>query len=114
MKQLIQYIVFIFLVCNTWGNSLYAQSKTIRVAAIGNSITYGAGFDNPKHDSYPGQLQELLGKKYLVGNFGHSGATLLKKGHNPYFKTEEFKKAVDFNADIAIIHLGINDTDPRT
>ena len=85
----------------------------IKVACIGNSVTFGAGLSNPQLESYPAQLQQLLGSTYQVENFGRNGATLLKKGHNPYYKTEEFKKALAFKADIAIIHLGLNDTDPR-
>lgn len=85
----------------------------IKVACIGNSVTFGAGLTNPQLDSYPAQLQQLLGSAYQVENFGRNGATLLKKGHNPYHKTEEFQQALAFNADIAIIHLGLNDTDPR-
>jgi sialate O-acetylesterase len=85
----------------------------IKVACIGNSVTYGAGLRNPQLDSYPAQLQILLGSAYQVENFGRNGATLLKKGHNPYYKMKEFTKALAFNADIAIIHLGLNDTDPR-
>lgn len=90
-----------------------AANKPIKVACVGNSITAGYLLKDSKKDSYPSVLQRLLGDKYQVGNFGHSGATLLNKGHRPYTKTEEFKAAVDFNADIIIIHLGLNDTDPR-
>ena len=89
----------------------YAQK--IKVACIGNSVTAGYLLSNPQSQAYPAQLQQLLGDKYLVGNFGHSGATLLKKGHNPYYKTKAFNDALNFRADIAIIHLGLNDTDPR-
>ncbi len=91
----------------------YAQDKIIKVACIGNSVTYGYGLADREHNSYPAQLQQLLGEKYQIGNFGHSGATLLKKGHNPYNKTSEFTDAIAFKPDIAIIHLGLNDTDPR-
>lgn len=90
-----------------------SPSEPIKVASIGNSVTYGAGISDRENNSYPSQLQKMLGRNYLVGNFGRNGATLLKKGHNPYYKTEEFKKAIDFKADVAIIHLGLNDTDPR-
>lgn len=89
-----------------------AQEK-IRVACVGNSVTYGYGINNRQQNCYPAQLQKLLGEKYEVGNFGHSGATLLKKGHNPYWKKEEFERAKAFQADIVVIHLGLNDTDPR-
>jgi sialate O-acetylesterase len=92
---------------------LSAQSTVIKVACIGNSVTYGYGHKNPQVTSYPAVLQQLLGENYAVKNFGHSGATLLRKGHNPYNKTKAFADAVAFAPDIAIIHLGLNDTDPR-
>ena len=89
------------------------RQKTIRVACIGNSITYGTGIVDRTNDSYPSQLQRLLGSNYQVGNFGKPGATLLYHGHRPYVKQEEFKEAIAFKGDIAVMHLGINDTDPR-
>jgi len=92
---------------------LCAQTGVIKVACVGNSVTYGYGLTNPAQESYPAQLQKLLGSKYQVLNFGHSGATLLKNGHNPWYKTPEFKELIASKPDIAIIHLGLNDTDPR-
>lgn len=90
-----------------------AQNEKLKVACIGNSVTYGYGLKSPEKESYPAVLQNLLGASYKVGNFGFSGSTLLKKGHKPYFKTDAFAKAMAFKADIAIVHLGLNDTDPR-
>ena len=92
--------------------ALFAQ-KQIKVACIGNSITYGSGLADPKTQSYPSQLQQLLGESYEVGNFGKPGATLLNKGHRPYMEQSEYKDALAFAGDIVVIHLGINDTDPR-
>ena len=92
--------------------TLFCQ-QPIKVACIGNSVTYGYGHENPDSTSYPSQLAIMLGDDYEVGNFGKSGATLLRKGHRPYNEQEEFKKALEFAPDIAIIHLGLNDTDPR-
>ena len=89
-----------------------AQEK-IKVACIGNSVTYGYGHKEPSKTSYPSQLQQMLGDKYEVRNFGHSGATLLSKGHRPYINLPEYKAALEFAPDIAVIHLGLNDTDPR-
>lgn len=85
----------------------------IKVACIGDSVTEGAGLNNPDTDAYPSQLQMLIGETYEVRNFGRSGATLLQKGHNPYLESEQFQKALDYRPDIAVIHLGLNDTDPR-
>ena len=91
-------------------SSIFGQ--TIKIACVGNSVTYGMGIENPE-ERYPAQLQVMLGDEYEVGNFGHSGATLLKNGYRPYWNLPEFKEALDFEADIVIIHLGLNDTDPR-
>lgn len=87
--------------------------QPVRVACVGNSITYGTGIADREHFSYPVQLQHMLGNGYVVGNFGKPGATLLYKGHRPYVEQTEFKEALRFKGDIAVIHLGINDTDPR-
>lgn len=91
---------------------LFAQ-KPVKVACVGNSITYGSGIADREKDSYPVKLQQMLGDKYLVDNFGKPGATLLNKGHRPYMQQKEFKDALAFAGDIVVIHLGINDTDPR-
>ena len=90
----------------------WAQNK-IKVACIGNSVTYGMTHKNPAETSYPTQLQQMLGDGYEVRNFGHSGATLLSKGHRPYINLPEYNAALEFAPDIAVIHLGLNDTDPR-
>lgn len=86
----------------------------VKVACVGNSITYGLKIADRERNSYPAQLARLLGDDYEVGNFGHSGATLMEKGFNPYISHPEYVAALEFNPDIVVIHLGINDTDPRT
>ena len=108
MKKQLLFISALVLGSLGWG-----QQKTIKVACVGNSITYGYGIENREQNSYPSVLQRLLGKGYKVGNFGHSGATLLSKGHRPYIQQEEYQKALAFAGDLVVIHLGINDTDPR-
>jgi sialate O-acetylesterase len=102
----------VFLLCLSSYFS-HAQNAPIKIACIGNSVTFGLTHKNPQLTSYPSQLQKSLGEKYHVKNFGHSGATLLRKGHNPFYKTKEFEEALSFHPDIAVIHLGLNDTDPR-
>lgn len=94
------------------GVSLHAK---IKVACVGNSITFGLTLPDSTREalSYPGRLQTMLGDNYEVGNFGHSGSTLMRHGHRPYFDVPEFKEALAMDADIVVIHLGINDTDPR-
>ncbi|WP_214226555.1 GDSL-type esterase/lipase family protein [Pedobacter sp. B4-66] len=104
-------LIFLLLLLMPFG--LFSYSQTVKVACIGNSVTFGYGLKDPGTESYPSVLQGLLGQKYEVKNFGLSGATLLKKGHRPYFKTKQFEDAMAFKPDIAIVHLGLNDTDPR-
>ena len=87
-----------------------AYAKKTRVACVGNSITYGAFIDNRDKWSYPAQLQAYLGDDYEVRNFGVNGATMLRKGDNPYYKTNEYRQAQEFQPDIVLIKLGTNDS----
>lgn len=103
--------LIIFALCI--GICASAQSRKIRVACVGDSVTYGYGLDNPDKESYPSVLQALLGDSYEVHNYGFSGATLLAKAYRPYIKQDVFGKSLDCKADIVVIHLGLNDTDPR-
>lgn len=84
----------------------------IRVACVGNSITYGFGIEHRDSLSYPAQLQRMMGDKYVVGNFGVSGRTLLKKGDHPYWKEKAFQEVQDWDPDVIVIMLGTNDTKP--
>ena len=84
-----------------------------RIACIGNSVTYGFGLHDRETESYPSQLQKILGNNFEVGNFGVNGTTLLSKGHRPYVQSEGYRKALEFKADVVVIDLGLNDTDPR-
>ena len=93
--------------------SLALHAQTLRVACVGDSITFGSGVAGRESNSYPAVLGRLLGDKYDVKNFGVSGATLLKKGDNPYWKQGAFKKATDFKPNIVVIKLGTNDTKPQ-
>ncbi len=93
-----------------------AQAQTqqpVKVACIGNSITWGAGIKDRIRDSYPAQLARLLGSGYKVRNYGYSGRTLLDKGDHPYMKEEKFFNAVNWQPDIVIIKLGTNDSKPQ-
>lgn len=105
MKSLSLIALFIIL-----SFTLQAQNKVIKVACIGNSITYGSGIKDPLKDSYPSVLQCLLGYQYEVRNFGSSGATTIRNSNNPYWKTSAYKNAKQFNPDIVIIKLGTNDS----
>lgn len=88
----------------------FAQSP-LKVACVGNSITQGPGRDNP--DSWPLQMQKILGDGYEVKNFGVGGRTLLKKGDYPFWNEPQFQETKDFAPDILVIMLGTNDSKPQ-
>ena len=41
----------------------------IKVATVGDSLTYGYGLENRQHDAYPSVLLEMLGTHYQVSNY---------------------------------------------
>lgn len=94
--------------------ALFSQGNVepIRVACIGDSITFGIGTQNPSEESYPAQLQRVLGPRYAVRNFGRSGAALGRETSLPYWNVPEFEAAKRFRPDIVVIMLGTNDCWP--
>jgi lysophospholipase L1-like esterase/dienelactone hydrolase len=89
---------------------LSAKAQNIKVVCIGASITYGARIENRDKNSYPAQLQAMLGMSYTVYNYGVSGCTLLKKGDRPYWATKQYQEALAMNPDVVVIDLGGNDS----
>lgn len=97
------------------------MAKKIRIACMGDSVTSGVGIELSvrARDSYPGQLQAMLGDTYEVLNFGRAGAYVVdenSKWKNPrpaaasYSKTEKYKEALVSNPDIVVLCLGSNDS----
>jgi len=86
-------------------------AQPVKIACVGDSITQGVGAQRGR--SYPAQLQELLGDDYLIGNFGVSGRTLLRKGDFPYRKEKKYRNALAMEPDVVVIMLGTNDTKPQ-
>ncbi|MCQ2075586.1 MAG: GDSL-type esterase/lipase family protein [Bacteroidaceae bacterium] len=107
MKKYTLFVVALFISLST-----LAQNE-IKVACIGNSITYGHGIQDRDHDSYPAILGRLLGEGYIVKNFGVSGRVLLNHGDFPYMHEQAYQDALTFNPDVAIIKLGTNDSKPQ-
>ena len=74
---------------------------------MGDSITAGARVDS-QTKSYPAQLQNLLGDRYQVQNFGLGSATLLRSGRpNVWQKLDAVRK---FQPHWVVVSLGTNDT----
>ena len=85
----------------------------IRVACVGDSITFGAGVENRETNCYPVVLGKLLGSRFEVRNFGVSGATLLRQGDLPYGKLGQFDDLTRFDPQAIILALGTNDSKPQ-
>lgn len=88
------------------------QKGPVRVACVGDSITYGHGIKDRLHDAYPGVLSSMLGEKYDVRNFGVSGTTTMMGTDMPYMNEQAYKDALEFNPQIVTIKLGTNDSKP--
>ncbi len=110
MKKLKTFSSLLFALL-LWSESFADQ--VVRIACIGNSITYGSNISDREKNCYPSQLQEYLGKHYEVRNFGVSGCTALTKGDRPYIRTTAYQASLDFKPDIVLIKLGTNDSKPR-
>lgn len=107
VKQLLLLILGLFSIAESMGTTF---QDPIKIACVGNSITYGSGVANKEKNAYPAQLQAMLGEQYTVRNFGISGRTLLKKGDRPYWETKAYEEALQFKPDVVFIKLGTNDS----
>lgn len=85
------------------------DSGDIRVACVGDSITYGSQVSNWPQNHYPLLLNQLLGESYTVHNYGISGATLLSSADKPYIGTKIYPHSIAFEPDVVVIMLGTND-----
>ena len=94
------------------------SSDAVKVACIGDSITYGLGLADRAKESYPAQLQKMLEEfepgKYEVRNFGNSGRGIyldsMRGNEKRGFRyMPEHKAALEWKPDIVICNLGIND-----
>lgn len=101
-----------FVSCKTTEKNITNQTEKVKIAFIGNSITYGLGIWNRKVNSFPGIIQNSLKNECVIGNFGVCSSTLLKKGYRSYRFTKKYKRALGFNADIIFVKLGTNDGNP--
>ncbi|MBR1811577.1 MAG: hypothetical protein IJ766_08035 [Clostridia bacterium] len=89
-----------------------ATEGQIKVACVGDSVTYGFGIHNRTKNNYPAVLNKLLGDGYCVNNFGYSGRTVSPDGDRPYIEEALYQQSIEFQPDIIILMLGSNDSKP--
>lgn len=87
-----------------------ARKSDVKVACVGDSITYGYSIKHWSKNNYPTVLQQLCGKGYCVNNYGHSGRTVQKEGDFPYVNEKLYHKSLSFHPDVVVLMLGTNDT----
>ncbi len=85
-----------------------ADSRT-RIACVGTGITYGEGIVRRELNSYPAQLQAILGENFEVRNFGLPGATASRKGNRSYFDSREYREALESAPDLVFVEFGTFD-----
>ena len=82
------------------------------IACIGDSITFGAGVNGKKTETWEYCLNQKLGDEWQVINYGISGRTLQDKGDYPYKADKFYKISKESGAEVFIIMLGTNDAKP--
>jgi len=92
-----------------------AVFSAVKIACVGDSITFGYGIADRNANNYPKFLGELLGDDFEVRNFGNSGKTAgdfpnQKQARRWLGDHVEHRNAVEWQADVYICNLGINDT----
>ena len=100
-----KFLAFLLVIC-----SIFTSVAQTKIVCVGNSITAGYGTTSAATKAWPAQLATMLGSGYSVLNCGVSGTTMLKKGDSPYWNTTKYADAKNFDPQIVIISLGVNDT----
>ena len=90
----------------------YVQPKDnqIRVACVGDSVTFGMNMKKWYENAYPFQLREMVSDDYCIENFGYSGRTVMKSCDRPYVRYKLYKKSKNYLPDIVIFQMGSNDS----
>lgn len=92
---------------------LSCSKEPVRIACVGDSITFGHGIADRERDTYPAILDSVMGPGYDVRNFGISGRTLMNRGDVPYMSEQIYQEALAFQPQIVTIMLGTNDSKPQ-
>lgn len=95
------------------GNTTEAQEGQIKIACVGDSITYGHGTTGWPKNSYPVVLQNLLGDGYHVNSYGVSGRAVQPDSDQPYTALKHYQESIAYGADTVVFMMGTNDSKPE-
>lgn len=87
-----------------------AKCGQIKVACVGDSITFGCTVQNRAKNNYPAVLGKMLGEAYCVNNFGYTNRTAIKIADFPYTAEKLYQQSLAFQPDVVFIMLGSNDS----
>ena len=87
-----------------------AKEGQVKVACVGDSITYGHGTTNWPNNTYPAVLQGLLGEKYHVNNYGVSSFAIQVNADRSYRTLEHYEQSLAYDADFVVFMMGSNDS----
>ena len=94
-------------------NTTEAEDGQIKVACVGDSITYGHGITNWPKNNYPTLLQGLVGDKYHVNSYGVSGRAVQPNSDQPYTALPHYQESLAYDADVVVFMMGTNDSKPE-
>lgn len=93
-------------------NPAYKEGQ-IKVALVGDSVTYGHSIKNWPVNNYPALLSDMLGENYCVKSYGVSGSTVQPDGDQPYNITKAYTWSHEYSPDVLVFMLGSNDSKPE-
>lgn len=87
--------------------------QPIKIACIGDSLTFGMNIENRASSNYPAHLSRLAGSGFEVEGFAVSGMMALKNvPGRSFWDLPEFTNALAWNPEIVVICFGANDCWP--
>ena len=94
-------------------NTSEPKEGQIKVACVGDSTTYGHGISDWPKNNYPCVLQNLLGDKYHVNNYGVSSFAVQTGADRSYRSLPHYQESLAYDADYVVFMMGSNDSKPE-
>ena len=93
-------------------NTSEPKEGQIKIACAGDSTTYGHGISGWPKNNYPSVLQNLLGDKYHVNNYGVSSFAVQTGADRSYRSLPHYQESLAYDADYVVFMMGSNDSKP--
>lgn len=94
-------------------NTSDAREGQIKIACVGDSVTYGHGTSSWPNNTYPALLQNMLGESYHVNNYGVSSFAVQSCADRPYTTLKHYQESLAYNGNIVVFMMGTNDSKPE-